>query len=392
MRTIIELYDERPVENILSTEVFRPERTIILCDREIYQNKSLQSKMRRFLRHRGIESKLVFLQTEIYDTERILAKLNAVIKRYPDCVLDITGGTDAALFAGGLICAKTNLPAFTYSRKRNRFFNIHNAAFADGLECHVQYSVEDCILAAGGAMRTGRVDNSLLYKYAEHFDEFFSIYLKYKSSWTKTIGFIQRASAAGKDEPISLSVRSAYEVKGERGSLIPAPEDALREFERIGFIKHLSIKRGKSVSFRFKDVQTRAWLRDVGSVLELYIYKQCLDCGVFQDVRTSVIVDWEGDLRRENVTNEIDVMASRATIPIFISCKTCAITTEALNELAVLRDRFGGKFAKAVAVTSQRCRSITRHRASELNIKILDIDDLKQKRAGELLASEMLRD
>ena len=31
MKTLIELYDERPIENILATEVFRPERTVFLC-------------------------------------------------------------------------------------------------------------------------------------------------------------------------------------------------------------------------------------------------------------------------------------------------------------------------------------------------------------------------
>ena len=27
---------------------------------------------------------------------------------------------------------------------------------------------------------------------------------------------------------------------------------------------------------------------------------------------------------------------------VFISCKTCAVDTDAINELAILRDRFGG--------------------------------------------------
>ena len=387
MKTLIELYDERPVENILSTEVFRPERTVILCPVEVARNKSAQSRIRRFLTHRGIDTELVFLETGIYDTEKIEQILNHVIKAYPDCVLDITGGTDAALFAGGLVCAKSGLPAFTYSRKRNRFFNIHNAPFADELECRVEYSVEDCFLVAGGAMRTGRVDNSVLSRYMDSFDSFFKLYMKYKSCWNRIVGFMQRASQPEKDGRVSLKVRAPYRVKGERGGPIPAPEDALRDFERLGYISGLVIVPEKSVSFRFKDLQIRAWLRDVGSVLELYVYKACIDAGAFADVRTSVVVDWEGGFGRENVTNEIDVMATRGTIPLFISCKTCAITTEALNELAVLRGRFGGKFAQASAVTSQRCRAITRHRAAELNIKIIDGDDLR----GNYLKGDYLK-
>lgn len=31
MKTLIELYDERPLKNVLSTEVFSPERTVFIC-------------------------------------------------------------------------------------------------------------------------------------------------------------------------------------------------------------------------------------------------------------------------------------------------------------------------------------------------------------------------
>ena len=35
MKTLIELYDERPLENVLSTEVFRPQRTVFICPPEV---------------------------------------------------------------------------------------------------------------------------------------------------------------------------------------------------------------------------------------------------------------------------------------------------------------------------------------------------------------------
>ena len=153
-------------------------------------------------------------------------------------------------------------------------------------------------------------------------------------------------------------------------------------------ISGLLIANGQ-VEFDFADMQIRTWLRDVGSVLELYIYKACKDTQIFNDVMTSAIVDWEGDARQDNVTNEIDVMTMHGIFPAFISCKTCAVTTEALNELAILRDRFGGEAAKAVIVTTQRCKNITRHRASELNIEVIDLDDLKNGSIVEIIKKTM---
>ena len=95
----------------------------------------------------------------------------------------------------------------------------------------------------------------------------------------------------------------------------------------------------------------------------------CLDTGLFNDVRTSAVVDWNGDDRDNAVSNELDVMCTRGITPVFISCKTCMIRTEALNELAVLRDRFGGEIARAAIVTAEPAGASARNRAAELNIR-----------------------
>jgi len=74
------------------------------------------------------------------------------------------------------------------------------------------------------------------------------------------------------------------------------------------------------------------------------------------------------------------VMATCGVRPIFISCKTGTVQTEALNELAILRDRFGSKVAKAAIITCERggkSAASTRHRAQELDIDVIDLDDLQ---------------
>ena len=150
-----------------------------------------------------------------------------------------------------------------------------------------------------------------------------------------------------------------------------------RDLEDIRMISDLRIQPEESVSFRFRDRQIRAWLRDVGSVLELFVYKSCFDSGLFDDVITSAVVDWNGTKRNSAVSNELDVMCTRGVIPVFISCKTSLVRTEALNELAILRDRFGGKMARAALVTAERAGSPARNRAAELNIRIIDLNDIQ---------------
>ena len=380
MQTLIELYDERPLENVLGVEVFRPERVIYICPESLARDGRIQRQLRDYFRHRGLEAELRFAGVDIYNAEAILRLLRRTVEEHPDCVLDITGGTDAVLFAAGLLSAETPIPVLTYSRKRNRFYDIRNAPFAAQLPCQVRFSVEDCFRMAGGSVRTGRVENSLLAGYLDRIDPFFQVYLKHRRDWVRIVTYLQRLSQTAPEAPIPLEVSGPYVVKGERSARIPAPEQALRDLEELGFLQELRIEPEERVSFRFRDGQIRAWLRDVGSVLELYVYKACLDTGLFDDVRTSTIVDWEGDQRSNAVSNELDVMCSRGVTPVFISCKTCDVKTEALNELAVLRDRFGGQMARAAIVTAERGRAVMRNRAAELNIDVIDLNDLQNGR------------
>ena len=377
MNTLIELYDERAIENILAPDMFHPRRIIYLCPREVLRDHTRQQKLAAFYRKRGWEPELIFVGTSLFEADRILRQLFTIEEKYPDCAIDVTGGSDAALFAAGMFAARKGVPAFTYSRRKNRFYDISGADFANDLYCDLTYSIEDFFLMAGGTLLPGRVDNHILSQYLPYFDPFFSCFLRFRHEWPTIISYIQRISPAEDGQIPPLDITGSYTVKGERGSRNSANEDALQELAQIGFIQDLTIIPDQQVSFRFRDVHTRAWLRDVGSVLELYTYKACVDAAIFHDVISSAVVRWDDVLGHGSVLNEIDVMAARGVIPLFLSCKACDIKTEALNELAILRDRFGGKGAKAVIVTTESCNAAARHRAAQLGIAVIDLEELK---------------
>ena len=387
IETLIELYDERPLENVLGVEVFRPRRVVYICPESTAQDQALQKKLRAYFSHRGQRVELIFFKADVFDAMAVLELLRKITARYASCAIDITGGTDDVLVAAGLLSAETDIPVFTYSRKKNCYYNIKSAPFAS-LPCTLRYTVEDFFRMAGGSVREGRVDNAILSRYLDDIDPFFGVYLGTRLQWDKIITYIQRLSPTASDGAIRLEACGPYVVKGERGSRISAPEDALRALDAIGLIRDLTITE-EEVSFRFRDAQIRTWLRDVGSVLELYVYKACLDAGVFDDVRTSVIIDWEGEARENAVSNELDVMCARGVVPFFISCKTCDVKTEALNELAILRDRFGGQMARAAIVTAGRGRAPMLNRAAELGIQVIDRNDLRGDRLQKRLKACM---
>ena len=385
MKTLIELYDERAIENILAPDMFRPQRIVYLCPAEIAQDRKRQEKLSAFFERRGWNPELIFMESSLFKADRILKQLLAIGKKYPDCALDVTGGSDAALFAAGMFTSQTGAPAFTYSRKKNSFYDISGADFADNLSCTLSYSVEEFFLMAGGTLLPGRVYNSVLSKYLDDFDRFFACFLRFRRKWPRIISYIQKISQSEYGKTPPLFVQGKYTVKGEYGSRNSANEEALNAFAEIGYIRDLKIVPGESVSFSFRDLNIRAWLRDVGSVLELYAYKACIDSQIFNDVISSAVVRWDDTLGHASVSNEIDVMAARGVVPLFISCKTNEIKTEALNELAILRDRFGGKGAKAAIVTTEPCNAAARHRAAQLEIAVIDLEELKKSQRAQRL-------
>ena len=382
MKTLIELYDERPIENVLGTEMFHPEETIMLCSPEVVSDKMLKESLGRYFEHRDCPVKLTVVPVSLLDAAKVEKQLRSILETHEDCAIEISGGTDASLFAAGAACGDT--PVFTYSRRKNAFFEIQNAPFARNLPCSVTLDAKSCFLMAGGTLLPGREDNDDLKNRLPQIDLIYAVFRKYRRVWRRQIGYFQAISSA---EPGELRAEGPKTVKVDHGR-VTADEAMLKELSDAGLIRNLQIGTD-SISFDFPDDMVKFWLRDIGAVLELQVFSACLEAGCFDDVVLSAVVNWEGGSTQRNaVTNEIDVVAIQGIHPVFISCKTSDIRTEALNELEVLRDRFGGKGSRAIIVTSapaSRNRALMRMRAAELNIEVIELNDLDKNRLVERL-------
>ena len=372
MKTLIELYDERPIDNVLATEMFRPRETVFVCPPEIAENRELKRALNTYFVHRGCPVKLRFVPVSLLDAVKVEKKLQQVLAESEDCALDISGGTDAALFAAGAVSG--GIPVITYSHNKNCFYEIKNAPFARALPCTVRLDAASCFLMAGGTLQPGRGDSQRLRGELQRIDRLFAVYCRHRNIWNKQISYLQKISGAS--DP-SMQAEGPRSGKADNG-IVHLDASLLTELADEGLIQRLQLD-GERVSFRFADELVRFWLRDMGSVLELHVFRACLAAGCFDDVVLSAVVNWDGAPMQNAVTNEIDVMAVRGIHPLMISCKTCEIRTEALNELAILRDRFGGKGSRAMIVTSaspSKGRTVMRRRAAELGIEVVEWNDL----------------
>ena len=373
MRTLIELYDTSPIRNVLSTVMFRPQEMILVCPPEIAEDPNQRRSLRDFFMYLDCPVKLTLIPVTLLDAGKTERVLREVLESHQDCAIDIAGGTDAALFAAGVVSGET--PVFTYSTRKNTFFEIKNAHFARSLPNNVHLDVRSCLMMAGGTLHPGRAENDGLAERTEQIDRLFNVYSDFRPQWNRQINYIQKISSS---EPGILEANGQLTEKAGNKK-VDADIEFFKALEQAGLILDLQCTDDR-VSFRFPDETVRFWLRDIGAVLELQVFRACHAAGCFDDVVLSAVVNWQsGRIHRDSVINEIDVMAVQGIQPVFISCKTCEVHTDALNELAILRDRFGGKFARAILVTSgmtEKTREPVRRRADKLGIELVEWEDV----------------
>ena len=373
MRTLIELYDTSPIRNVLATVMFRPQEMILICPPEVAEDPNQKRSLRDFFAYLNCPVKLTLIPVTLLDAGKTERVLREVLESHQDCAIDISGGTDAALFAAGVASGDT--PVFTYSVRKDTFFEIKNAPFARSLPNTVHLDVRSCLMMAGGTLLPGREDNAGLAEMSDRIDRLFRVYSAFRPLWNRQISYIQKISSA---EPGVLEAGGQLREKAGNKN-VDADVEFFGALEEAGLILNLQYT-DESVSFRFPDERVRFWLRDVGAVLELQVFRACRAAGCFDDVVLSAVVNWQsGKINRDSVTNEIDVMAVQGIQPVFISCITSEVHTDALNELAILRDRFGGKFARAILVTSGvtgKTREPVRRRADKLGIELVEWEDM----------------
>ena len=85
METLIELFDERPLENVLGAEMFRPKRVVYICPEAVARDQNLHKKLRSYFSRRGLKLEVLFFKADVYDAMSVLELLGSILLRYPDC-------------------------------------------------------------------------------------------------------------------------------------------------------------------------------------------------------------------------------------------------------------------------------------------------------------------
>ncbi len=388
IETIIELYDEEPIFNILAVSSLRPQNVVFLGGK--LMRPQCRERLIRWMRAENLPVKPYFFSIDANRIPSLVQRMEEITARFPNSILDITGGSSPMLFASGIFCRESGMPVIVYEKEKERFLNVQNCPQAAEFPGSVRFRAEDFLILAGGSFpRCGHISGKEIVGEMETLvRRIWNLYQAYFLDWNAHVQYLQAVS--GGEENRTLRVDAPLQFKGTDGRKKKCFPEILRKLEEAGAILDLKFRRSR-VSFSYKSHLLRNCLCDIGIWLELHLYLTARDSGYFDDVQVSVVIDWEGEEGKGPGTqNEVDLILTKGSTPVFISCKTGTPNTQALNELQVLTERYGGYWAKGVLATMSRlsrANPAVYRRAADMGIYVLQQEDL----LGNDLAEKLKR-
>lgn len=380
MKTIVELYDKEPLENILSACVFEPDMVVYICDA---RDSSLRKEtaVERLFKSRGLRTQSRFYYINTSDVTAIWKTMEAICRDYPDCAFDCTGGKDLVLLVAGIFCKEKNVRAYYIDLERKKLVNLCGCEDLAERFCVPQFTAEDVFSLAGAKLvRYGHFSPAeMSEEFERSVPDIWDIVLKNPEAWGGAVGYFQ-AAGVGKQEE-DLWIRAPKTIRVNKQVTARCNENILERLASCGAIQRLTVQ-GDEVQFRYRDEQMKKCLQNHGIWLELYGYFAARQSGLFGDVRTSVIVDWDNAHGRTPSTrNEIDILIVEGVTPVFISCKMGVPSPLALTEIKILSQKFGGERTRTVMLTAANVHEENRplsQRARDLGITLLDRGNLQR--------------
>ncbi|MDD5945697.1 MAG: DUF1887 family CARF protein [Clostridia bacterium] len=377
--TLIEYFDKDTIKNILAVLTLKPQRVVYLYDSAITDMKYFDALRKCFRKHiKNIE--LVSIPVDINSVQDIYEKTYDVIKKYNDCAMEMTGGSELMMIAGHRAGYESGIKMYHTDIAAGKIKDINDPQFS--MDTAV-LTLDDFIDAKGAAF----VGKSHREPEERNFDSILEMcryIFRNLRDWAYTCGYIQAAGTV-MGEGLHFSANIPFLHKD--GRRYRPDKKMLEVFQKNGFIRDLSVSSDRA-SFTYCYPEARTYMSTYGLWLEMFVFINAKRMGKFSDVKLGAMIDWDAYDDVHTVGNEIDVILMENSIPVFISCKLRGISTPDLNELYIQRKRLGGWFSKGVIVTSgdDKIKNTgTFKKAQEFGIIVMDRKDIKSRDFGERL-------
>ena len=390
MNVIFEFLSGEPIENLITSMHFKMDKAIYFGYHEVIEE--WKDTTSRFLAKYCEGEQSVFHAMSHTDVQSMMKTMRQTIEfeisQGNKIYFDMTGGEDTILMAFGLLAGEYDTPMHAFDIAKNKINKLEEGSSRSILDAEpraFRLDLDKYIEMHGGKINYSLHKSSKDLEdpdFAEDVKRIWDIENDFTEEWNLLSIFLRTHMMPENSLAVSLGLdRVDTLLKNTNNHL-----NTLAKFNVImdrlaaaGVLLDLR-HSGEEYSFRYKNKAVRDCLRDGGSTLELYIYQRERENS--DDCKVGVHLDWDGVLHYApgiDVLNEIDVLVLRGNIPTFISCKTGKMgpsnTLHALYELHTVAERFGGKYAKKLLVTSRMPADVYIKRAEEMGIDIEQLSD-----------------
>lgn len=393
--TYIEFYETDAIENLCGCLTNAPER-VILVGKNRKQMQKQADRYHAFFESRGKNVEFLCKSVNRNNLQFIVEVLSQIVKEYDDCVLDLTGGEDLYLVAAGIVSER-------YGGLQMHRFNIHSGAIVDCdqdgttilKEAFPALTVEENIRIYGGDVVYSDVkaDGTFRWDLSDEFkadvEAMWKVCKVDAKQWNKQIGVFaaaQKQRDTSQDPLTTVALVSAVQEElNNNGGKYVTERRIYEELYQAGLLTAYYYDDAL-LTVTYKNEQVKRCLTKAGTVLELKFYLMAQKTRdedgtlTYQSVMNGVYIDWDGEVQEgedgTDTHNEIDVMMMRGMVPVFVSCKNGRVDKNELYKLSTVANRFGGKYAKKVLVTTalhlDPAADSIRQRAKEMDIQILE--------------------
>ena len=273
------------------------------------------------------------------------------------------------------LCIKEKLTALYINMKKQIMYEfkenivIYEKTFED-------LEIDDIVKASGGKIVEDSSElcnkKDLIY-FAEKISNNLELWHKYKQQLYESSIFEHDSN-----ETQRIYIHTQF-LEYEEINLLDKILSKFKEMNEISYRKE-----NDKITVNFNNDYLKAFIFKSGTWLEIETNKLINSIEEVDEAKNGVMFLWNDG--NQSVRNELDVVAVKDSVPIFISCKDSDKYNEmALNELNVYAAKFGGENSyKILVATKEPIKSPVRTRAKEMGIHLIIFDGNEEKFIKEI--------
>lgn len=355
---LINQLDNHNEANILATKRFNPKEVLFIYDKG---KMDLINTVENY--YKNYISTVKF--NKVLIEEGNIALLNQIINENKNrsILINLTGGSRINSLTLFNISKDSSLKSI-YIDVKNKNLYIFDKDIEVAKEEYEDMQLEKIIKASGGTLLSDSSDLSnkedLIYLTKSIYKNL-DLWHKYKQKLYDANIFIHHY-----EDSKTVTIKAQLLLEEEKNLI----SKILKKLREKGGVDYSQISNGE-IKVNFKNEYLKSFIFKSGTWLEIATNIMIREIKEIDEVKSGVMFLWND--KSNIVKNELDVIAVKDAIPIFISCKDSdKYNEEALNELDVYSKQIGGNRAfKILVATKEPIKLAVKERAKEMGINLI---------------------